>query len=118
MGRRRLQEFEQRAGAADPLDRGAAHTTVFRGSSAMKKPQTFESVVTPFVRAPRNTPRLLSAVVPVHNEAAGIAEFLESLAAMLTQIAPNFEIIVVNDGSRDASAAEIARVAGDCHVCY
>jgi polyisoprenyl-phosphate glycosyltransferase len=84
----------------------------------MKKPPMFEAVVTPFVRTVRNSPRLLSAVVPVHNEAAGIAEFLESLAAALTEVAPHFEIIVVNDGSRDASAAEIARVASQCHVCY
>ena len=84
----------------------------------MKKPQTFEAVVTPFIRTFRNTPRLVSAVVPVHNEAAGIAAFLESLAAVLADIAPHFEIIVVNDGSRDGSAAEISRVASECHVCY
>ena len=75
-------------------------------------------VVAPFLRAVRNGPRLLSAVVPVHNEAGGIARFLQTLAAALGEVAPNFEIIVVNDGSRDASAIEISRVSVECRVCY
>lgn len=62
--------------------------------------------------------QLLSAVVPVFNEGAAIASFLRSLAGTLREISPSFEIIVVNDGSRDASADEIARVSGECRTLY
>lgn len=61
---------------------------------------------------------LLSAVVPVHNEVHGIAEFLLTLAAALRGLARDFEIIVVNDGSEDASGEEILRVSAQCHVLY
>ncbi len=77
-----------------------------------------DTVVTPFLRTVRNVPRLLSVVVPVHNEADGIASFLKSLAAVLGEITPHFEIIVVNDGSKDASAAEILHVSVECKTCY
>ncbi|HEY4214430.1 MAG TPA: glycosyltransferase family 2 protein [Steroidobacteraceae bacterium] len=80
--------------------------------------QSDSVVVAPFLRGVRNGPRLLSAVVPVHNEAGGIAKFLQSLAAALAEVAPNFEIIVVNDGSRDTSGIEISRVSIECRVCY
>jgi glycosyltransferase involved in cell wall biosynthesis len=73
-------------------------------------------------RMPANARRrqrwLLSAVVPVYNEAEGIAEFLRSLAAALREVTAFFEIIVVNDGSRDASAGEVARVASECRTLY
>ena len=62
--------------------------------------------------------RLLSAVVPVFNEGAGIAAFLRSLAAALREITPSFEIVVVDDGSTDASAAEVAHVGSDCRTLY
>jgi glycosyltransferase involved in cell wall biosynthesis len=76
------------------------------------------AVVTHFLRGAHPDPKLLSAIVPVYNEAAGIASFLQSLAAALAQSAPNFEIIVVNDGSKDSSAAEIARVSAECRTLY
>jgi glycosyltransferase involved in cell wall biosynthesis len=77
-----------------------------------------DAIVRRFPTADCAKPGLLSAVVPVYNEAAGIGGFLVSLAASLRQITPHFEIVVVNDGSRDATAAEIARVSGECRTLY
>jgi glycosyltransferase involved in cell wall biosynthesis len=57
-------------------------------------------------------------VVPVYQEAGGIALFLQTLAAVLRDITPHFEIIVVNDGSKDGSADEIARVGRECRTLY
>ena len=45
----------------------------------------------------------VSVVIPAYNEAAGIAIFLEQLGATVAQCARDFEIWVVDDGSRDAT---------------
>jgi glycosyltransferase involved in cell wall biosynthesis len=76
------------------------------------------AVVTRFPTGARKDPWLLSAVVPVYNEAQGIASFLLSLAGALREVTPHFEIVVINDGSRDGSAAEIAKVSAECRTLY
>ena len=53
------------------------------------------------------TPRL-SLVIPVFNEAGNILPVVAGAHAVLAARGEPFEIIVVNDGSTDASAAEIA----------
>nr|WP_298718916.1 glycosyltransferase family 2 protein [uncultured Steroidobacter sp.] len=60
----------------------------------------------------------LSCVVPVLNEAAGIASFLRRLHHIMVSITPRVEIVVVNDGSTDNSAAEILRCADACRIHY
>ena len=45
----------------------------------------------------------ISIVVPVHNEAEGIAAFLEQLGTTLQRCALDFEIWAVDDGSSDAT---------------
>lgn len=52
----------------------------------------------------------LSVVVPVYNEGDLIAEFLQAVAAALKQWVSNFEIIAVDDGSRDDSAMYVKSV--------
>ena len=52
------------------------------------------------------TPRL-SLVIPVFNEAGNIAPLIASAVAVLGGLARPYEIIVVNDGSTDGTAAEI-----------
>ena len=46
---------------------------------------------------------LLSVVVPAHNEAAGITHAIEVIATTLASCGMRLEIIVVDDGSRDAT---------------
>ena len=65
-----------------------------------------------FVPRPLRRQFSLSCVVPVYNEGELIAEFLQCLYKTIGALSSNVEVIVVNDGSSDNSAAEIARVAG------
>lgn len=44
---------------------------------------------------------LISCVIPAYNEAAHLADFLRDLRKTLAGFAARYEIIVVNDGSRD-----------------
>lgn len=50
----------------------------------------------------------LSLVVPVYNEAGNILPLVESSTAVLRGLGRPFAIILVNDGSTDSTAAEIA----------
>jgi dolichol-phosphate mannosyltransferase len=50
----------------------------------------------------------LSLVVPVYNEAGNILPLAESAVTVLREMGRPFEIILVNDGSTDSTAAEIA----------
>ena len=45
----------------------------------------------------------LSVVIPIYNDEEVIAELLHRLTAVLTQIVKDYEIILVDDGSRDRS---------------
>lgn len=49
----------------------------------------------------------ISCVVPVFNEAEVVSAFLEALTEQLKVISPNFEIIVVDDGSKDNTATTV-----------
>ena len=49
----------------------------------------------------------LSVVVPVYNEAGNAAPLCEEIRAVMAAIGRPFEIIVVNDGSRDTTLAEL-----------
>lgn len=60
----------------------------------------------------------LSCVVPVFNEGAGIARFLEELHQCAAQITSRLELVVVNDGSTDDSAAQILQCAERFQVHY
>lgn len=47
----------------------------------------------------------LSVVIPVYNEEAGLAKLFERLYPALDKLGLTYEIVFVNDGSRDRSAA-------------
>jgi undecaprenyl-phosphate 4-deoxy-4-formamido-L-arabinose transferase len=50
----------------------------------------------------------LSVVIPIYNEEAGLAKLFERLYPALDALALNYEIVFINDGSRDRSAAILA----------
>ena len=59
----------------------------------------------------------VSVVVPVYNSAATLDELGTRLAAALEPLGRAYEIVLVNDGSRDDSWSGIeALVARDSHV--
>lgn len=49
-----------------------------------------------------------SLVIPLHNEAGNLLPLLEETVRVLTGLSAAYEIILVNDGSSDATADEIA----------
>ncbi|WP_395825016.1 glycosyltransferase [Collimonas sp.] len=50
----------------------------------------------------------LSVVIPVYNEESGLAKLFERLYPALDALGINYEILYINDGSRDKSAAILA----------
>ena len=54
---------------------------------------------------PSQQPRRLSIVIPVYNEEAGLALLFARLYPALDQLGESYEVIFVNDGSRDRSAS-------------
>jgi glycosyltransferase involved in cell wall biosynthesis len=59
------------------------------------------------------TPVDVSVLVPVYNNATTLDELLDRLIAVLEPLTPAFEIILVDDGSRDASPAILGRRAAE-----
>ena len=57
------------------------------------------------------TPPGLSVVLPAYNEAAKVAGTLEALRSALSDVEGGLEIVVSDDGSTDATAAEAERLA-------
>lgn len=60
-----------------------------------------------------NEPRLISVVVPAYNEAAGIATAVRAIADVVRSVGVPYEIVVVDDGSRDATFACASAVRAD-----
>jgi glycosyltransferase involved in cell wall biosynthesis len=55
----------------------------------------------------------LSAVLPAHNEEAAIASTVNSVLQTLAGWMPDFEVIVVNDGSQDQTGAILDSIAAE-----
>lgn len=58
----------------------------------------------------------LSFVIPAYNEENAIAPTVQRLQAVLAGLGLDYEIIVVNDGSRDATRERAAACGGDVRV--
>lgn len=56
---------------------------------------------------PQRVAAELSLVLPAYNEEAGIRQAVEEAAVVLPQLVARHEILVVDDGSRDATAAVV-----------
>lgn len=52
-----------------------------------------------------------AVIVPVYNEEAGVQAFVEAVGGVLRKLDVRCRLIVVDDGSRDASAGALARLA-------
>jgi glycosyltransferase involved in cell wall biosynthesis len=52
----------------------------------------------------------ISAVLPAYNEEAIIERTVRHVAEVLAEVAPDFEVIVTNDGSRDRTGAVLAEL--------
>lgn len=55
----------------------------------------------------------VSVVIPVFNEQENLLELYRRLVVVLRQVEPDYEIVFVDDGSRDASLELLARLASD-----
>jgi len=60
----------------------------------------------------------LSCVVPVFNEAGGVADFLDALLAAIEPLSTDCEIVVVNDGSTDDSRERVRNSPAAGQVRY
>jgi len=66
-----------------------------------------------------NTTSEISVIIPVYNEEAGVPELYKRLTAVLGEITDNYELIFVNDGSKDNTLAGLIGIANtDKHVKY
>ncbi len=61
----------------------------------------------------KNSAPMISVIIPAFNEAATILHTLQNLAAQLSALSKRWEIIVIDDGSRDNTAALVKSIAQD-----
>ncbi|HEU5280848.1 MAG TPA: glycosyltransferase family 2 protein [Gammaproteobacteria bacterium] len=66
--------------------------------------------------AVQNRTVFISCIVPVYNEAAVVVPFIEALKQQLAMLSERFEIILVDDGSRDHTVEKIMQLPKDKHV--
>jgi len=66
-------------------------------------------------KSPVRIPGSLSLVLPAHNEEANIKLVVERALEVLPLFADDFEVVIVNDGSRDKTAAIIDGLAANDH---
>lgn len=58
----------------------------------------------------------ISCVVPVYNEEAVVQSFLRALNSYLRELTYYYEIIVVNDGSKDSTLEKILSLTPECPI--
>ena len=66
----------------------------------------------------QRAPLRLSCVVPAYNEAVNLDRFLRALTDALRAITSDFEIVLVNDGSRDETEQVALRLVGELPLRY
>jgi glycosyltransferase involved in cell wall biosynthesis len=62
---------------------------------------------------PLSPPLNVSVVIPVYNEAANVAELVARVGTAMLRTGKTFELICVDDGSRDGSAAALEALAAE-----
>ena len=71
--------------------------------------------MTPLTAAPASRTKhrpWITCVVPAYNEAASIAEFLHGLCQHLAGLSERFEVLVIDDGSSDATSQQVISQPG------
>lgn len=58
----------------------------------------------------------ITCVVPAYNEAEGITDFINALCSHLARITDKYDVIVVDDGSRDDTSLRVISVSGGIPV--
>ncbi|TKB94374.1 MAG: glycosyltransferase family 2 protein [Nitrospira sp.] len=61
------------------------------------------------------TPPLISVVVPLFNEQDNVAHLVERLANTLNILGKSYEVLLIDDGSRDATWTRIVKAAAQHH---
>jgi glycosyltransferase involved in cell wall biosynthesis len=67
-------------------------------------------------RAIENKAVFISCVVPVYNEEAVIESFIRELKGYLAQLTQHYEIVIVDDGSRDNTVQKVLSFSSDSEV--
>lgn len=67
-------------------------------------------------QAIQNKDVFISCVIPVYNEQANVEAFFPKLAACLRDMAHRFEIIVIDDGSRDTTVQKIMQLPKELNI--
>jgi len=62
---------------------------------------------------PHNAPLQVSIVIPVYNEEANVAELVERVGAAMRRAGKSYELICIDDGSRDQTAAKLEALAAE-----
>src|SRR5271165_1393207 len=74
----------------------------------------YPAIMTASGTQPRPSPRpTLSVVVPCFNEAEGIREFHRRLSAVMDKLLAPWEVVYVNDGSRDTTLHRLEQLQRD-----
>jgi polyisoprenyl-phosphate glycosyltransferase len=58
----------------------------------------------------------ITVMVPAYNEEKNIAHTLQNIRSVLQQMSPHWDMVVVDDGSRDQTAQVVQSLVEDCHV--
>lgn len=58
----------------------------------------------------------ITVMVPAYNEEKNIAHTLQNIRGVLQQMSPHWDMVVVDDGSRDQTAQVVQSLVEDCHV--
>ena len=91
------------------MNSGQAHAKTLSPNKSMSTPEQTDRPTIPYS---------ISVVLPAYNEEAIIQETITAVAMALKNWTADFEIVVVNDGSKDKTKDIVERlVRSEPHVC-
>jgi len=102
------QDSTRRLGRGVVVSRGHTCAMAVRYAPDLTADQPFDAGLSTVATTP-----YLSVVVPVYDEEGNVERLCASLLLGLEELGRSFEIVVVDDGSRDETYAKLLRVAGE-----